>query len=237
MKCIAIDDEPLALKLLTHYCGRVPSIQLLGVYTNPLEGLSYIRSMQPDLIFLDIRMPDISGVSIAQDLGQDIFIIFTTAYKDYAVESFELDVIDYLLKPFSFERFLKAYTKAEDRFLSSLKKNDSVQASDSKTISFKYNYQTTQLPLQSILYIEAFDNYIKIVTPDKTYMPVMTMKKMQSLLPEDEFIRVHKSYIIAVNKIKSFNSEQAITNRRKIPIGRSYRKLFLNQMQSLKQQD
>ena len=237
MKCIAIDDEPLALKLLTHYCSQVPSIQLLGAYTNPLEGLSYIRSLQPDLIFLDIRMPDISGVNIAQELGQDKLIIFTTAYKDYAVESFELDVIDYLLKPFSFERFLKAYTKAEERFLSSLKKNDHEHASDSKTISFKYNYQNMQLPLQSILYIEAFDNYIKIVTPDKTYMPVMTMKKMQILLPENEFIRVHKSYIVAVSKIKSFNSEQVITIRKKIPIGRSYRKIFLNQMQSLKYSD
>ena len=129
----------------------------------------------------------------------------------------------------------RSYTKAEDRFLSSLKKIDSGQVSDSKTISFKYNYQNTQLPLQSILYIEAFDNYIKIVTPEKTYMPVMTMKKIQSLLPDDEFIRIHKSYIIAVSKIKSFNSEQAITIQKKIPIGRSYRKVFLNQMQSLKQ--
>ena len=237
MKCIAIDDEPLALKLLTHYCGRVPSIQLLGAYTDPLEGLSYIRSMQPDLIFLDIRMPDISGVNIAQDLGRDKLIIFTTAYKEYAVESFELDVVDYLLKPFSFERFLKAYNKAENRFLSSLKKNGFEQASNNKTISFKYNYQNTQLPIQSILYIEAFDNYIKITTPDKTFMPVMTMKKIQTLLPEDEFIRIHKSFIVAVSKIKSFNAEQVITNQKKIPIGRSYRKFFLNKMESLKQPD
>ena len=237
MRCIAIDDEPLALKLLTHYCSRVPSIQLLGVYTNPLEGLSYIRSLQPDLIFLDILMPDISGVNIAQDLERDKLIIFTTAYKEYAVESFELDVVDYLLKPFSFERFLKAYTKAEDRFLSSLKKNDFEQLSGIRTISFKYNYQNMQLPLQSILYIEAFDNYVRIVTPDKTYMPVMTMKKIQSLLPEDEFIRVHKSFIVAVSKMKSFNAEQVITLQRKIPIGRSYRKIFMSRMESLKQPD
>ena len=237
MRCIAIDDEPLALKILTHYCSRVPSIQLLGVYTNPLEGLSYIRSMQPDLIFLDIRMPDISGFNIAQSLGRNKLIIFTTAYKEYAVDSFELDVVDYLLKPFSFERFLKAYTKAEDRFLSLLKKDDLEQASGIKTISFKYNYQNMQLPLQSILYIEAFDNYIKIVTPDKTYMPVMTMKKIHSLLPEDEFIRLHKSFIVAVSKIKSFNAEQVITSSRKIPIGRSYRKNFHSQMNSLKQPD
>ena len=234
MRCIAIDDEPLALKLLTHYCSMVPSIQLLGAYNNPLEGLSYIRSLRAELIFLDIRMPDISGVNIAQVLGRDKLIVFTTAHKEYAVESFELDVVDYLLKPFSFERFLKAYTKAEDRFLALLKKNDSEQSSDIKTVSFKYNYQNIQLSLRSILYIEAFDNYIKIVTPDKTYMPVMTMKKMQSLLSEDEFIRVHKSFIVAVSKIKSFNTEQAITDQRKIPIGRSYRKIFLSKMELLK---
>jgi Response regulator of the LytR/AlgR family len=201
-----------------------------------LEGLSYIRSMQPDLIFLDIRMPDISGISIAQVLEKDLLVIFTTAHREYAVEGFELDVVDYLLKPFSFERFLKAYTKAEERLLSSLKRNSSEHAPDDcKTISFKCNYQNIQLPLHSILYIEAFNNYIKITTSDKTYMPVMTMKTIQDLLPETEFVRVHKSFIIAVGKIKSFNSERVITGLKKIPVGRSYRKDFLNQMESLKQ--
>jgi DNA-binding LytR/AlgR family response regulator len=234
MRCIAIDDEPLALKLLGHYCSQVPSIQLLGAYTDPLEGVSYVRLMQPSLLFLDIRMPDISGVNIAQALDKNMLVIFTTAHREYAVEGFELDVVDYLLKPFPFERFLKAYTKAEERLLSSLKKSDPEPA-DTKTLSFKYNYQTMQLPLHAIEYIEAFDNYIKIVTPDKTYMPVMTMKTIQNLLPEAEFIRVHKSFIIAVGKIKSFNSEQVMTDRKKIPVGRSYRKDFLNQMESMKQ--
>ena len=232
MKCIAIDDEPLALKLLMHYCSRVPSIQLLGAYTDPLEGFSYIRSEQPDLIFLDIRMPDISGVNIAQALGKNTLIIFTTAHREYAVEGFELDVVDYLLKPFHFERFLKAYNKAEERFFAG--KSSFQQVPESKTISFKYNYQNIQLPIHSISYIEAFDNYIKITTSDKTYMPVMTMKTIQNLLPEAEFIRIHKSFIVAVDKIKSFNSKQVITNIEKIPIGRSYRKDFLNRMEALK---
>ena len=234
MKCIAIDDEPLALRLLTHYCNQVPSIQLLGAYTDPLEGFAYIRSMQPDLVFLDIRMPDISGINMAQALEKEMLIIFTTAHREYAVEGFELDAVDYLLKPFRFERFLKAYAKAEERFLSSLKKNDSEQAPGGKIISFRYNYQHVQLPLHSILHIEAFDNCIKIVTPDKIYMPVMTMKAIQHLLPETEFIRVHKSFIIAVSKIKSFNSKEIITNWKKIPVGRSYREHFLNQMKAMK---
>lgn len=236
MKCIAIDDEPPALKLLAHYCGQVPSAQLLSAYTDPLEGISYIRSMQPDLVFLDIRMPDISGINIAQALEKDTLVIFTTAHREYAVDGFELDVVDYLLKPFGFERFRKAYEKAEERFLSSQKKNEPGQATGGKTITFKYNYRTMQLPLHSILYIEAFDNSVKIVTPDKIYMPVMTMKTIRKLLPETGFIRVHKSFIVAVEKIKSFSSEMVITEQEKIPVGRRYRKDFMKQMEALRQQ-
>jgi DNA-binding LytR/AlgR family response regulator len=234
MRCIAIDDEPLALKLLTDYCSRVPSICLLGAYTDPVEGFMYIRSMKPDLLFLDIRMPDISGIRIAQALDRDTMVIFTTAHREYAVEGFELDAVDYLLKPFDFERFLKAYAKTEERFLSAGKKSVSEYKNDSKTISFKYNYQNVQLPLHSILYIEAFNNYIKIVTPDKTYMPVMTLKTIESLLSASGFIRIHKSFIVSISKIKSFNSEKAVTDRKQIPVGRSYRREFLDRMASVK---
>lgn len=125
MKCIAIDDGPPALKLLEHYCSRLPSVQLLGAYTDPVEGISYIRSMQPDLVFLDIRMPDISCVDMAQMPEKDTLVIFTTAHREYAVDGFELDAVDYLLKPFGFERFLKACEKAEERLLSSQKKEQS----------------------------------------------------------------------------------------------------------------
>ncbi|MDR1023829.1 MAG: LytTR family DNA-binding domain-containing protein [Prevotellaceae bacterium] len=234
MKCIAIDDEPLALKLLAGYCSRVPSIRLLGAYTDPLDGISYIRSMKPDLIFLDIRMPDISGINIAQDLDKDTLIIFTTAHREYAVEGFELDVVDYLLKPFGFERFLKAYAKAEERF-TALQKPDLRHAGDDKTVSFKYNYQRIRLPLHSILYIEADNDYIKIVTPDKTYTPRMSLRAMESLLSASGFIRVHKSFIVDVGKIKSFSKEKIITDRKQIPLGRSYCKEFLDKMASAKQ--
>ncbi|MDR0547500.1 MAG: response regulator transcription factor, partial [Dysgonamonadaceae bacterium] len=176
MKCIAIDDEPLALKILSRYCDQVPSIQLLGVYTDPLEGLSYIRSMQPDLLFLDIRMPDISGIALAEALKDNALIIFTTAHKEYAVEGFELNIVDYLLKPFDFDRFLTAYAKAEERFQRTLQKPVPKQPNVDEILMFRCNYQNVQLPLNDILYIEAFDNYIKIVTAGKTYMPVMTLK-------------------------------------------------------------
>ncbi|MDR1338630.1 MAG: LytTR family DNA-binding domain-containing protein [Prevotellaceae bacterium] len=234
MKCIAIDDEPLALKLLERYCSRIPSISLLGTYTDPLDGIPYIRSMQPDLIFLDIRMPDVSGISIVQTLKKDTLVIFTTAHREYAVEGFDLDVADYLLKPFSFERFLKACDRAEERLLSLQRRSSPEQQTGGKTVSFKCSYRNVCLPLHSILYIEAFDNCVRIVTPDKTYMPLMTMKTVQSLLPETEFVRVHKSFIVAVGKIKSFNCEQVLTERRRIPVGRSYRREFLEYMKTRK---
>jgi DNA-binding LytR/AlgR family response regulator len=229
---MAIDDEPLALKLLRDYCSRVPSIRLLGAYTDPVEGFTCIRSMKPDLLFLDIHMPDISGIHIARALEKETMVIFTTAHRQYAVEGFELDVVDYLLKPFNFERFLKAYSKTEERFLSAGKKPVPESGSDDRILSFKYNYQHVQLPLHAILYIEAFDNYIKIVTPGKTYMPIMTLKAIESLLAASGFIRVHKSFIVAVSKIKSFNSEKVITDRKQIPIGRRYRREFLEKMAS-----
>ncbi|GHS94549.1 DNA-binding response regulator [Bacteroidia bacterium] len=229
MRCMAIDDEPLALKLLTRYCSKVPSINLIGAYNDSVEALCYIESLEPDLIFLDIHMPDLSGIQIANSLNKKPLIIFTTAYEQYALTGFELDVVDYLLKPFDFERFLKAYAKAEERLQSSLIK--SVQGKNvDEIISFKCKYQNVHLPLHSILYVEAFDNYIKIVTPNETYMPVMTMKNIQKLLPEERFIRVHNSYIIPIDKIKSFSREKVTTDKIQVPVGRAYSKEFFKRM-------
>jgi DNA-binding LytR/AlgR family response regulator len=227
MRCIAIDDEPLALKLLSQYCNQVPSLDLLGAYTDSVEGISYIKSLEPDLIFLDIQMPDLSGLQIADYLSKSTLIIFTTAYKQYAVDGFELDVVDYLLKPFDFERFLKAYQKAEERFHSLMKKPTN---SSGEILSFKYNYQNIQLPVNEILYIEADDNYVKIVTPDKTFIPAMSMKNIQSLLSETRFVRIHKSFIIPIDKIKSFNREKVVTEKIQVPIGRVYYREFMEKM-------
>jgi DNA-binding LytR/AlgR family response regulator len=212
----------------------VPSINLLGAYTDSIEGLSQIRILEPDLIFLDIHMPDFSGMQIANSLNKNTLVIFTTAYKQYAIDGFDLDVVDYLLKPFDFERFLKAYAKAEERFQTALIKSVTEQNPADEVISFKCKYQHVQLPLSAILYIEAFDNYIKIVTPDETYMPVMTMKNVQKLRPETRFIRVHNSYIIPIDKIKSFSREKVITNKIQVPIGRAYRQEFLKKINETK---
>ena len=233
MRCIAIDDEPLAIKLLKSYCDQIPSLRLIGAYTDPLDGMAYIRSMQPDLLFLDICMPDISGINIAKAVNKDTLIIFTTAHREYGVEGFELNVVDYLLKPFGFDRFLTAYTKAEERFLLSQKVVREQLAIDD-ALMFRCNYQNIQLPFRDILYIEAFDNYVRVVTPTKTYMPVMTMKNIMNLLPDSNFVRVHKSFIIPVTRIKSFNYEEVVIEKNHVPVGRTFRKEFLKKMASLK---
>jgi DNA-binding LytR/AlgR family response regulator len=178
-------------------------------------------------------MPDLSGMDIAGSLNKNTLVIFTTAYKEYAIEGFELDVVDYLLKPFDYNRFLKAYTKAEERFQTALKKSAPEVLND-EIITFKCSYQNVKLPLHTVQYIEGFDNYIKIVTPEKTYMPVMTMKYIEQLLPETRFVRVHKSFIIPVDKIKSFNRERGITDRMEAPVGRTYRREFMEKMEALK---
>ena len=234
MKCIAIDDEPLALKILRQYCDQIPSIQLLGTYTDPLESLYDIRTMKPDLLFLDIRMPDISGIDFVESLNEDIMIIFTTAYQEYAVKGFELNVVDYLLKPFDFERFLTACNKAEERLQISSKKPINEQTNPNEILSLKCNYQNVQLSLSDILYIKAFDNYVKIVTTKKTYMPVMTLKSMMSLLPKSDFVRVHKSFIIPVARIISWNRGVVVTDKIQVPVGRTFQKDFFKTMNILK---
>jgi DNA-binding LytR/AlgR family response regulator len=235
MRCIAVDDEPLALKIIGQYCDRVPSLRLLGAYTDPLESLSYIRSMEPDLLFLDIRMPDISGVDLAGVVKEDALIVFTTAYREYAVEGFELNIVDYLLKPFGFDRFLTACDKAKERLLQSSRKVVREEPAAGEMLIFRCNYQNVQLPVNNILYIEAFDNYIKIVTENRTYMPMMTLKSMLALLPESGFIRVHKSFIIPVARIKSFNRETVMTDSIQVPVGRTFRKDFFEMMNIFKE--
>lgn len=232
MRCIAIDDEPLALKLLAQHCEKIPSIKLLGAYTDPVDALAYIRTLKPDLIFLDIHMPDLSGIEIANVLGKNTMVIFTTAYKEYAVDGFELDVVDFLLKPFDFERFQKAYIKAEERFQSSNKPAKQGTDSDqlNKCIVVRHNYHSVNIPVCSILYIEASNNNIKIFTEKNVYTPVMTMKNIWDLLPKKRFIRVHKSYIVPIDKIKSYNREKVITETIHIPMGRAYYKDFIERI-------
>jgi DNA-binding LytR/AlgR family response regulator len=174
-------------------------------------------------------MPDISGLRIAQILPPQTLIILATAHKEYAIEAFDLNVVDYLLKPFSFQRFLAACQKARQR----LPPADlaAPTSAHSPSLTFRSHYQTVCLPHAAILYIEACNNYVKIVTSAKTYLPALSLKAVHDLLPETQFLRIHKSYIVALAHIRSFSRDQAVTERRALPVGRMYCKRFLERMQ------
>ena len=213
--CIAIDDEPLALSLITQYCRRRGGLRLL-TFSEPQRGLDAINATKPDIVFLDIEMTEISGLDIARQLPATTGCIFTTAYTRYAIDGFELNVIDYLHKPFTYERFCKALDRAADR----LERHRTV--SQERTINVKSEYESVCIPLSDILYIEAVSSYIKIVRASgQRTLTRMTLKEMEKLLPVHDFIRIHRSFIVAKNKVAGFTKTKIIlTNKVELPVGR-----------------
>ncbi len=217
ISCIAIDDEPLALQLINQYCEKIPFLQLKKVFTNPDEAKAYLLANKTDLIFLDIQMPDINGVQFYKNLLHKPAVIFTTAFKDYAVDGFNVDAIDYLLKPFEYDRFLKAAYKAKEYidFLSS-------QDLQLNSLYIKVNYEMMKINLKDIDLIEALDDYIKIHIKPTPVLTLMTLKNMQEKLPQKEFVRVHRSYIVPINKVEKFSKNKLVVAGKEIPIGSSY---------------
>ena len=234
MNCIIVDDEPLALDLLEDFVSRIPFLELKAICKNGFEAANAIRNQKVDLIFLDIQMPDISGIQLLQSLTEKPQVIFTTAYHDYAVEGFNLDATDYLVKPFTFERFLKSANKAYDTFL--LKNKNTLSTTESSPqvqrdfIFVKEGTSTVKIILSDILYLESLKDYIKIFTPNKTFITLMPLKTMAEKLPKDKFIRVHRSYIIAFSKIDSIQRNRIIIDENWIPIGDQYKDDFFKSL-------
>ena len=218
---IAIDDEPLALKLISQHSEKVGFLNLKKVFTNPDEADAYLKLNKIDLIFLDIQMPDINGMQFYKNLTNPPQVIFTTAFRDYAVEGFDVDAIDYLLKPFEFDRFLKAINKAKEQleFLA-------MQEVNSNSLFVKVNYEMKKINLKDIELIEALDDYIKIYIKPMPVLTLMTLKSVLEKLPPQEFVRVHRSYIIPVSKIDKFNKNRIFVAGKEIPIGSSYSDIF-----------
>lgn len=215
--CIAVDDEPLALQLIGQYCSKIPFLQLQKVFTNPDEAKAYLTENKIDLIFLDIQMPDINGMQFYKSLPVKPAVIFTTAFKDYAVDGFNVEAIDYLLKPFEFDRFLKAVYKTKEylEFLSS-------QDLQMSSIYVKVNYEMMKINLRDIDLIEALDDYIKIYIKPYPVLTLMTLKGVQEKLPASAFARVHRSYIIPLGKVEKFSKNKVTVAGKEIPIGSSY---------------
>lgn len=218
MIAIAIDDEPIALDIIRSHASKVPFIELSAIFTNAFEAIPYLQKNKVDLIFLDIKMPDISGIDFLKSLSNPPMVIFTTAYTEHAVQSFELDAVDYLLKPFSLARFLKACNKTHELF--NLRNNKTEEKLD--YIFVKDGYEQVKVNLNDILYIEASGNYTQIQLKDKLISSRITINDLADLLPNNRFIRCHRAFIIAKDKVSKFDKNQIWIAEKSIPIGATY---------------
>ncbi|NOQ23972.1 MAG: response regulator [Bacteroidales bacterium] len=232
IKCIAIDDEPLALDIISDYVARIPFLELLNTYRNALLALEFIQNNQVDLIFLDINMPEINGIDFFKSLNTKPKVIFTTAYSEFAVESYELNATDYLLKPIEFERFLKAVNKIYfSQNIDSTEEKKQIEPKDS--ILLKSGSKSYKIKTKDILYVEGSGNYLTFHTIDKKLMVLMSMSDALILLPEIEFARIHKSYIVSTNHISILENHQIQINSKTIPVGKYYKESFLNKVKEL----
>ncbi|MBI2283565.1 MAG: response regulator transcription factor [Bacteroidetes bacterium] len=219
--CIAIDDEPLALQLIHEYCSKISFLKLEKTFTNTDEAKANLQQQKVDLLFLDIQMPDINGMQFYKALAEKPPVIFTTAYKDFAAEGFNVDAVDYLLKPFEYDRFLKACYKAKE-YLEFL----STQEMQLNSIFVKVNYEIMKINLKDIELIEALDDYIKIYIKPNPVLTLMTLKSIQEKLSPRDFVRVHRSFIIPLARIEKFSKTKLWTAGKEIPIGSSYSQVY-----------
>ena len=221
LNCIIIEDEPLAVKNLSKYISQVPFLQLQQTFKNAILAADYLRTANTDLIFLDIHLPKLTGLDFLRTLTHPPAVIITTAYHQYALEGFNLNVTDYLLKPFSFERFFIAVNKVKAAQKEKLKQDESEEVKD--FIFLNVQKKKVKILFSEIVYIESQRAYIKIVTTKNEYISKMSTQEMEALLPENLFKRIHRSYIVAINKIESYTSEMVEVNGISVPIGRGYR--------------
>jgi len=225
IKCIAIDDEPLALEQMVRYIEKTPFLDLIGTFSSALKALDSDAISETEIIFLDINMPDLSGMEFSKHITQDKKIIFTTAYEQYALEGFKVNALDYLLKPFSYEEFLAASIKAQHHF--ELVSKVSTTPSDD-FMFVKSEYQFIRINYSEVLYIESMKDYIKIYMAGqpKPVLTLMTIKSMEEKLPSDRFMRVHRSYIVQLSAINCVDGNVVTINKQIVPVGESYRKRF-----------
>lgn len=217
MKAIAIDDEPIALEIVKSHASKVPFLNLTAAFTDAFQALEYLQKQEIDLVFLDIKMPDISGIELFNSLRNKPLLIFTTAYSEHAVTSFEMDAVDYLLKPFSLARFIKACNKAYELY--NYRHSDEA----SGYLFVKSGYDQFKVFYNEILYLEATGNYVTFVLKGKKILSRSTFLEATSLLPNNAFVRVHRSYIIAVDKIEKVERNHVVINNIMIPVSDSYR--------------
>lgn len=238
INCLIVDDEELARNLVENYINRLPHLTVVGKCTNPFEAMQALQENQVDLMFLDIQMPNLTGVEFLRTLPQKPLVIFTTAYKEYAMEGYELDIVDYLLKPFRFERFLQAVNKAGKL----LKSDTKVDATPSPTptlaaqekpkdyILVKSDFKVFRIFYQDILYIESMKEYVAYHTAEGRTLSLGSLKRLEQELPTDLFMRIHKSYIANISRITALEGNMVHLDGQKLPIGSSYREVVLKRV-------
>ncbi len=227
-QCVILDDEPLAVDLLKSYVERTEGLFIAHAGTNVFEAIQFIQKNKIDIIFLDVQMPELTGLQVLKIIGTEYQVIFTTAYTEYALDGYEFNITDYLLKPISYERFVKAVDKTQ-RSIETPQPSESSSPND--FIFIKTDSKMVKVGLQDILFAEGLKDYISIHTSTEKLITLMTLKALEALLPERQFIRVHKSYIIALNKIDSIERNRIFIGEAVIPVGETYREIFLKRIQ------
>lgn len=220
LRAIAIDDEPVALEVIRQHCRSIDFISLEAAFTNPNEAIAWLQQGQTDLLFLDIQMPDLSGLELLKALQPRPFTIFTTAYSEHAVKGFELDALDYLLKPFSAERFLKACQKAKELF-------ELKQSAAGKYLFIKTGYEQVRLNLDELIYVQSAGNYVSFFTAGQKILSRLTMAETEALLPASAFVRIHRSYIVSRKHITRMDKSRVYCNEVVLPVGAGYSVSFL----------
>ncbi|MFH7018754.1 LytR/AlgR family response regulator transcription factor [Flavobacterium sp.] len=229
IKCVLIDDEPLAIKVLQNYFTNFTDFEVIGTFNNSLEALDFINSTPVDAVFLDINMPMMTGFELISLIENKTKVIITTAFREFAAESYDLDVLDYLVKPIPLPRFIKCINKITTEY--NLKNNIKVENTKGDShIFIKVDKKMMKINIEEILFVEGMKEYIKVVTPDKTYITHKSLTSLSEELPADRFLRIHKSYVIALNKVKSIEGNRIQIQSYTIPIGRNYSKEVKNKI-------
>ncbi|WP_276482829.1 LytR/AlgR family response regulator transcription factor [Paraflavitalea pollutisoli] len=230
LQCLIIDDEPMARTGLKEYIQDVAFLQLAGEFDNPMKAIDVLQQLTIDLLFLDIQMPRMTGLEFLKTLSHPPLVIFTTAYPNYAVEGFELNAVDYLLKPFSFERFWKAVTRAKALREQAAAGSATPANADDDYFFIKSDSKLIKIRYDEILFVEALQNYVAVYTTDKKYITYLTFRSVEEYLPAGRFVRTHKSYIVAAGKVESIEGNDIRIGQHHIPISRTERDAVLQQL-------
>ena len=237
IKCLLVDDEPLALDALESLMQKIPELEIIDRCNNAVDALQVIHNNKIDLLFLDIQMPEITGIEMLKSLAHPPKVIFTTAYRDYAVEAFEMDVIDYLVKPISLERLIRSINRYHDRISRKPDSQTSDPEKSNKSITIYSDKKNYRVNTSSILYVEGLKDYAMVHTDNGRLITRQTLKNLEDILPDEEFIRVHRSFIVPYQRLDSWTTYSVSIKDIEIPVGRTYRKTIMDLLENIQGHD